>query len=113
MEIFAALYAVVPKVAGVYDDFPLAKAELKDLTPEEIAQLVKYVQDKLDLPGTNERLEKMTREASVFFLIHSTTTGICASWQHKHAQYCHYIPQSSSQADERWPDLPVAAIRLG
>lgn len=48
------------KMPGVYDQLPAIKAEWKDLSDQEIQDMVSYFADRFDLPK-NDKLEKIIR----------------------------------------------------
>lgn len=60
IEIFSIVQFFVVKVVTIYGTFDQALLELKDLTHEERAELIKVFNDEFDLP--NEQLEQILEE---------------------------------------------------
>lgn len=60
VEIFSIVQFFVVKVVSIYGTFDQALLELKDLTHEERAELIKVFNDEFDLP--NEQLEQILEE---------------------------------------------------
>lgn len=63
-EAFEAIYKIAPKLPGIYNDLPQVRKEIKDLTPEEINELVIAFQKEFDLPGVErDKLEAIIKKS--------------------------------------------------
>jgi hypothetical protein len=63
-EVFEAIYNIVPKLPAMYNNLPQVKKEIKDLTPEEINELVIAFQQEFDLPGVErDKLEAIIKKS--------------------------------------------------
>ena len=60
VEIFSIVQFFVVKVVSIYGTFDQAIAELKELSHEERAELIKVFNDEFDLP--NDQLEQILEE---------------------------------------------------
>lgn len=69
-ETFDTVYSIVPKLPGVYDDLPEIKEEIKDLTREEVNELVDWFIKEFDLPGTERDKIEAIIEKSVSLAAH-------------------------------------------
>lgn len=67
-EAFEVIYALAPKLPGVYNNLPEVTKEIKDLSAEEIDELVLWFQQEFDLPGLEREKLVAIIKKSVSFL---------------------------------------------
>lgn len=61
-EVLSAVTTISFKIPGIFDSLPEVRAEWKDLSREEMDELVKWFADHFDLPAQHDKAEAIIKK---------------------------------------------------